>query len=57
MKQLYNEKQLYHFDGKLYKIEPNNLKINKITLVWQRDEIKYQKERNRLHKQLEKLMK
>lgn len=52
MMPLYTKEQLYHFDGKLYKIDHNDSKNPKIRLVWQRDEKSYQKERKRLCKQL-----
>lgn len=56
MMPLYAKEQLYHFDGKLYKIDNNDSKNLNITLVWQRDEKSYQKERKRLCKQLFELM-
>lgn len=52
MMPLYTKEQLYHFDGKLYKIDHNDSKNLNVTLVWQRDEKSYQKERKRLCKQL-----
>lgn len=57
MKPFHVEEELHHFDGKLYKIECDNSGIQKVTLVWQRNEQSYQKEYNRLNKQLEQLMK
>lgn len=56
MKPFYSEEELHHFDGKLYKIECDNFGVPKITLVWQRDEKSYQKERKRLCKQILELM-